>query len=268
MNASIKISIVVPSYNQAEFIEGTLLSVINQDYPNKELIVIDGGSTDGTLGILRRYAEHIKYWVSEKDGGQTHALIKGFNVSSGDVFCWLCSDDQFLPGTLSTVSELFGQDNLLQMVYGDTDYLYPNGERVSKPRIAYHYDTMLRAFNIIAQPSSFFTADIYRSVGGLDPSLNYAMDYDLFLRFGREVRWKQVRRPLSLYRIHPSSKTVSQAERFEEEWWRCREKITGEAKTLRAMAMWHLYTMRVVLRFFVERRIIKIGYDRRKYRAS
>src|SRR5687768_13083798 len=102
-----KISIITPSYNQGRFIEETILSVINQNYPNLEYIIIDGGSTDNTVEIIRKYEQHLAYWVSEKDGGQSEAINKGFKKATGDIVCWINSDDFFMPGALSKVADCF-----------------------------------------------------------------------------------------------------------------------------------------------------------------
>ena len=260
-----KISVVVPSYNQGAFLAETLASIVNQNYKSVELIVIDGGSSDNSLDVIQEFNSHIDYWVSEPDGGQCDALIKGFSKASGDIFCWLCSDDQFLPGALCRVAREFCVNPDIELLYGDTEYLYPNGERVAKPRISYHYQTMLRAFNIIAQPSSFFSAAVYRRVGGLDESLHYAMDYDLFVRFGPTLRWRQLTDSLSLYRLHKTSKTVAMNAKFHDEWWRVREKALGRPIGFGDAALRWIYTLRVVWRFLWERGIVKVGYDRKKY---
>ena len=260
-----KISVIVPSYNQGIYLAETIESIIDQEYPNCELIVIDGGSTDNSVEIIEKYQKHIDFWVSEPDHGQCDALIKGFNRATGDIFCWLCSDDKYLPGTLKIIAENFQSNPTIDLVYGDTDYLYPDGSLVKKPRISYHYQTMLRAFNIIAQPSSFFRARIYRQIGGLDPSLDFAMDYDLFIRFGPKLNCLQLKKSLSLYRLHPSSKTVSLTKKFDDEWWRVRSKVLGRSIGLWDRLMWWLFTARVVWRFFIERGVVKITYDKRKF---
>ena len=114
------ISIVVPSFNQGSYIEETLQSIISQDYKNKEIIVIDGKSNDQTVNILQKYNDHLTYWCSEPDKGQTDALIKGFNFAKGDIFYWLCSDDLLLPGVLKQIAHLFEINNNLDFIYGDT----------------------------------------------------------------------------------------------------------------------------------------------------
>ena len=114
-----KISIIIPSFNQNEFIEETILSIINQNYPNIEIIVIDGGSNDKTLDIISKYKENFDFLISEKDNGQSHAINKGFNKSTGEIVTWLCSDDTYLPNCLKTVGEYFNKNP-------DVDFLYGN----------------------------------------------------------------------------------------------------------------------------------------------
>lgn len=262
------ISIVIPSYNQGQYIEETLKSIFVQDYKNYEIIVIDGNSEDQTKDIINKYKDKIYYYCSEPDNGQTEALIKGFNISRGEIFYWLCSDDQLLPGVLRLISEIFRKNKDLDFVYGDTVYLYPDKTTNIKPRIRYHYKTMLWAFNIIAQPSCFFSKNIFLKSGGLDPKLNYSMDYDLFLRFGPKPKFIQIKKPLSLYRIHATSKTVNDVNKFLKEWSYTRTKITKIPYGITHKILWFLYTLRVVIAYFFERRIIKILPDNKKYRFT
>ena len=261
-----RISIVTPSYNQGEYLEATLRSVLDQGYPDLEYIVIDGGSTDGSVDIIRRYEDQLASWVSEPDEGQADALAKGFARATGDVFGWLCSDDLLKPGSLWLAGAFFRLDPGLSMVYGDTEYLYPDGSVKWKPRVSWDYETLLYAFNMVPQPSCFFSASVYQSLGGLDTTLNYAMDYDLFIRMGPSAGVVHVPTVLSSYRLHPSSKTVSERQKFEREWAYTREKALGRKLTLMDRARWYLYTARVVWRFWVERGVLKIGYDQSKYR--
>ena len=261
-----KISVITPSFNQAEFLEETILSVIGQQYPNLEFIIIDGGSTDASVEVIKKYERQVSYWFSEPDGGQSEALAKGFARATGDILCWLCSDDLFKPGTLHVVGGVFAGHPDLDLLYGDTEYLYPDGTTRHKPRIFYNYDAMLFAFNIISQPSSFFSRRIYQSVGGLDTELNFAMDYDLFIRFGRNMHWIFVPTVLSSYRLHAGSKTVAHRPRFLNEWNRVREKALGRPLTFLDRAKWYAYTVVVVWKFIVERKIWKLKYDNTKYK--
>ena len=125
-----RITVVTPSFNQGRFLEETIQSVLYQDYPNLEYIVIDGGSTDGSSDIIRRYSDQLAYWVSRPDRGQTDALIQGFGRASGDVLCWLCADDVWEPGTLREVGRIFASQPETRAVYGDAAFVDAQGRRI------------------------------------------------------------------------------------------------------------------------------------------
>jgi glycosyltransferase involved in cell wall biosynthesis len=257
-----RITIVTPSFNQARYLEETICSVLEQGYPNLEYIVMDGGSTDGSVEIIEKYAEHIDYWVSEPDGGQAAALASGFARATGDVYGWLCSDDVYKPGALALAGAMFELVGDLTLVYGDTEYLYPDGTRQWKPRISYHPPTM-RYFNVVSQPSAFFSASAYRQCGGIDTSLGYAMDYDLFLRIGTSARCVNVPVVMSTYRMHDVSKTISERERFIEENWAIREKVFGRGYGKVEALRLRYHFGRAFVRYRVERGVWKFGEDRR-----
>lgn len=263
-----KISIVIPSFNQADFIEETIKSVLDQEYPYLELIVIDGASTDQSAAIIKRYEDRLTYWVSEPDKGQTDALCKGFEKATGEIMGWLCSDDLLKSGSLDLAAALFRLEEKFDVIYGDTEYLYPDGWVQPKPRVSYDYEIMLRSFNLIPQPSSFFTRAIYEKVGGLDRSLHYAMDYDLFLRFGRDAKVRHFPVMLSTYRLHASSKTVSDKPKFHAEWDAVRSRMLGRPLGMRDVFARYYYLAKVVLKFGIERGLWKFRYDNRKYKIS
>lgn len=262
------ISVVTPSYNQADYLEETIQSVLSQSYPHVEYIVMDGGSTDGSVKILERYDEEIDHWVSEPDDGQTDAIAKGFDRASGDILCWLNSDDLMKPGTLNVVAGIFENDPELDLIYGDTEYLYPDGSTKLKPRLRYEYPIMLYAFNLIPQPSSFFTAEAYGEAGGLDPDFDYTMDYDLFLRMGPDANVRMVPVSFSSYRLHPSSKTVAELSEFEDEWRRARERaLDRELGFVDRVRRW-AYTAKVVWKFWRERGVVKLSRDTSKWNVG
>jgi len=203
-----KISIVTPSFNQAEFIERNIRSVLDQGYGNLEHLVVDGGSTDGTIDILKKYP-HLT-WSSEKDRGQTHALNKGFRRASGEIIGWLNSDDTYNPGTLATVVAAFG-DPGVDVVYGDGYETGPDDEIIRE----YHsrgvsVEGLVKYWKWkfeFVQPSFFFRRSVFSEVGFLDESLFYVMDIDFFIRLCRRYRLHYIQQPLANLRMHDRSKT-------------------------------------------------------------
>jgi glycosyltransferase involved in cell wall biosynthesis len=203
-----RISLVTCSYNQARYLEATLQSVLSQNYPALEYIVIDGGSTDGSEDILRRYQSQLTYWTSEPDEGQTDALIKGFNWATGEILGWLCSDDLLLPGTLHAIGEFFARHPDEDVAYGDA--LWIDGEgRFLRPKkeMPFNRFVFLYDHNYIPQPSMFWRRSLYQAVGGLDRSFNLAMDGDLWERFARQRRIAHLPHYLSCMRFYPEQKT-------------------------------------------------------------
>jgi glycosyltransferase involved in cell wall biosynthesis len=204
----LKISVVTPSYNQAPFLETTLRSVLNQNYPNLEYIVIDGGSTDGSVEIIQRYADQLTYWVSEPDRGQTDALIKGFQKATGDILCWLCSDDVLQPQALQEVAQFFIDHPEARVVYGDASWIDTTGKRLkTRKELPFNRFIFLYNHNFIPQPSTFWRRDLYEEVGGLDDQFDVAMDADLWLRFSDVTPLYHVKRSWSQMRIYPAQKT-------------------------------------------------------------
>lgn len=207
-----KISIIMPSYNQGKFIEEAILSVLEQDYPNLEFFIIDGGSTDSTLDIIKKYEKSIDYWVSEKDNGQSAAINKGFRMASGDIITWLCSDDTYLDGTLRYVGEFFTKNKNIDILYGDVKFIDHNGIVFSEIKgLEFSKTKYLSRIGSIPQPASFFRRELLQHVGFLDESLEYCMDYEFFGRiiFSGYDNIKHVNRFLATYRFHEDSKTVA-----------------------------------------------------------
>jgi glycosyltransferase involved in cell wall biosynthesis len=169
------ITIVTISYNQASYIESTIKSVLNQSYSNIEYIVVDGGSTDGTIEILKRYEDRLK-WISEKDRGPEDAVNKGFRMAHGDLLAWIASDDEYLPGTFDTVANYFVQHPDVDMVYGRASYIDPAGTVLFEYPTEKFDDKALAVYNIICQPSVFFTRRAFFDAGELALDLNIASD--------------------------------------------------------------------------------------------
>lgn len=205
-----KISVITPSYNQAQFIEATLKSVLDQEYPNLEYIVIDGGSTDGSAEIIKQYANQLDYWVSEKDRGQSHAINKGFQRATGDILCWLNSDDYFLPGTLAFVAEQLQEGNGCYALAGHCRVVYADGSAPTLLKGGYISHRELVKFWTsyeMHQPAIFWRREVYETVGLLDESLHYIMDFDYWVRISRHFDFKPVDRVLACATYHAAAKT-------------------------------------------------------------
>lgn len=204
----LKISIVTPSYNQGNFIEKTIKSILNQNYENFEHIIIDGGSTDNTIEIVKCY-KHLK-WISEEDSGQANALNKGFALATGDIFAWLNSDDYYEVNIFNTVSEYFENHSDCDFLYGDITYVNKYDEKlfeISGDEI--NYNSLLKNPDLIRQPSFFWRREIFYKFGGIDESLNLVMDYDLFLKFTKIKKPCYIKKNFSYYRIYDETKTHS-----------------------------------------------------------
>ncbi len=205
------VSIITPSYNQANYLEATMLSVLNQDYPNIEYIVIDGGSDDGSVDLIRRYEGRIAHWISEKDAGQTDAINKGFNLAKGEILAWINSDDTYEPGAVSAAVTYLAENPELGFVYGDCNYIDASGKVIGKFN-ARQTDLrkLERGYVHIPQQAFFFRAELWRQVGPLDDSFYFAMDYDLWVRLARKAPFRYFPgRTLANFRLHEDAKTVS-----------------------------------------------------------
>lgn len=220
-----KISIITPSFNQGDFIEETINSVINQAYSNIEYIIIDGGSSDHTLEIIQKYEGKITTWVSEKDSGQSNAINKGFKLATGEIVTWLGSDDLFLNGALEKVCQVFKENPNVNLVHGNTELLLAKERRVKQHISAEGYPYKYLSGMSFSQPSSFFRRSALEMVGYLNETLHYGMDYDLMIRLYDRGEVARINDFLSVYRLHENSKSSMAKVKFAEEWAEIFSKI-------------------------------------------
>jgi glycosyltransferase involved in cell wall biosynthesis len=202
------ISIVVPNYNGGATIERALRSLIDQDYPNLEILVVDGGSTDNSVEIIRKYEQHLAWWVSEKDNGQSHAINKGFIRAKGEIVNWLCSDDVLLPGALRTIARVFLENPTTDVVAGVARFQYenPRSERLEIP--TEFKLKLMPCTNSIAQPACFFRNSLLTRHPAVDETLHYAMDFELWLYFREQgARFRFISEVLALAYFDGSNKS-------------------------------------------------------------
>lgn len=216
-----RISIITPSYNQGEFLEDTIKSVLDQNYPNIEYIIIDGGSSDNSIEIIKKYEKYLSYWVSEKDNGQTDAINKGFKKATGDIVAWLNSDDYYFPGALNLIAEMYLSDPDAGLYIGNGAVADRSGEKIRRYShdIIFDYETLLKGSNYILQPSTFINAKAINEVGYLDVSLFYAMDLEYWLRIASKFSVTTINEELSAYRWYDDIKTKTGGlKRWVEQW--------------------------------------------------
>jgi len=202
-----KISIVTPSYNQAQFLERTILSVLNQNYPNLEYIIIDGGSTDGSVEIIKKYEKYLTYWVSEKDNGQADAINKGFKVATGNIVAWQNSDDIYLPDAFFKIANKFRQEDDSDVVFGNIYLINEKDEIIRDMRfVPFNIDHLIYYDWNLSSQGVFWRRELFDKVGYLN-SYEVEFDLDWFIRLGKATdKFKFIREFLGCYRIHPESK--------------------------------------------------------------
>ena len=217
----LKISIITPSFNQGLYLEQTILSVLNQNYPNLEYIIIDGGSSDNSIEIIKKYEQHLTYWISEKDKGQSDAINKGLKKITGDIFNWLNSDDYYEPNTLQKVAHAFSSPEINivsgtgRLFQGDTTTGYTRGVDVYGHNLAKTIG-LLR----MDQPETFYRTSVLKKIGQLNTEFHYLMDRDWWLKYLLTYGLTGICKLEDMmvnYRLHDKSKSLSQKIGFEIE---------------------------------------------------
>lgn len=239
------ITIVTPSYNQGRLLESTIRSVVDQGYPNLEYVVIDGGSTDGSVGILKEYSPTLGRWVSEPDAGHADGINKGFRGTNGELMAWINASDVYYPWTLSTVAEVFAHVPEAQWIVGMPSHLAETGgpKRVSNAKWSV-YDFLSRDSTWLQQESVFWRRSLWDAAGGqVDASLEYACDFDLWTRFIQRAPLYHVDVPLAGFRVHDSQRGTCAKRQYQQEAERVREGLRRKLgrrecrRTRAAMAM-------------------------------
>jgi glycosyltransferase involved in cell wall biosynthesis len=214
------VSIITPSFNQAKYLEDTIQSVLGQDYANLEYILVDGGSTDASVDIIRKYDDRLAWWVSERDNGQAEAINKGLSRATGEIVAWLNSDDTYLPGAISTVVRVFEENPDVALVYGNMLAVNENGETIN----ILCYDQLnledLLCFQIIGQPAVFFRRDALEKAGFLDPTYHFLLDHHFWLRIAMQGRILHVDQTWAAARYHAEAKNRARAAEFGHEAFR------------------------------------------------
>jgi glycosyltransferase involved in cell wall biosynthesis len=235
-----KISIVTPSYNQGVFLEETIRSVLIQGYPNLEYFVMDGGSTDDSVKVIRKYEDQLTYWVSNRDGGQAAAIAKGFRLSSGTILGYLNSDDILLPGSLEAVGTFFATHRSTGMIVGKSLFINGDGD-IQRPVWGIkptRHSLFFWGTGGFCQPATFWLREAFDRSGGIDTSMRFSFDYDFYMRLLRNSYAERLNTYLAAFRIHGASKTftLQDVRRVEDDLVRCRNGIDKYSKIIRRIA--------------------------------
>jgi glycosyltransferase involved in cell wall biosynthesis len=215
-----RISIVTPSLNQGEFLERTIRSVLLQAYPNLEYIIIDGGSTDGSIATIKKYSQHLAFCVSEPDRGYVHAINKGLRLATGEIICWLNSDDFYLPGTLHAVAEHLAANTGRGAIVGHVMKVFTDGRPPEK--IIGRYSSLRRLLEFwrgyeMHQPSIFWRREVFESTGYLSEARDLIADFDYWVRIGRRFHFYSVDKVFSCATHHARAKTADGCQSYHEE---------------------------------------------------
>ena len=215
-----RITVITPSFNQAAFLEKTIQSILDQNYPNLEYIIIDGGSTDGSVDIIKRYASKLAYWASEPDEGQSHAINKGLMKSTGDWVCWQNSDDIFYPFSFQHVAQVIQKTPKLDFIIGDINLIDKN-DKLIRPMcyVKPTYQSLIAEGMVLTNQAAFWKRCVHNEIGWLDENLHYGFDYEWFLRLLKHTKQsRHIPKFLGALRHHSETKTSLNQVKFQEEY--------------------------------------------------
>lgn len=208
-----KVSIITPSYNQGQFLEETIRSVLLQGYPNLEYIIMDGGSTDNSVEIIKKYEPWLTCWVSEKDNGQADAIYRGFEKATGDIIAWINSDDFYLPGSIACVVRTLQDNPGSSLVVGSSYHLLQDGGYIRKYYgFSQNFESLLFHGMHFCQPACFWKRSSFFALGGFNRDLKFCFDYEMFLRFRKEAPFAWTLHPTAVFRWHETSKSSTIAD--------------------------------------------------------
>ncbi len=213
-----KISIITPSYNQVDYLEETICSVLDQNYPNLEYIIIDGGSTDGSVEVIKKYENSLAYWVSEKDAGQVDAINKGLRLATGDWVGWQNSDDIYYPRAFEMIAEQIEKCPNADLIVGDMNIIDKYGKEIRDVcYVTPTYNSLRAEGMVISNQASFWRREIHKEVGFLSQEYNCSFDFDWFLRVLKGRKACHIPQKLGAFRIHDKAKTSILTSRFSDE---------------------------------------------------
>ena len=275
-----KISIVTPNYNKAQYLEKTILSVLSQNYPSLEYIIIDGGSTDGSVDIIKKYETGLAYWVSEPDNGVYYAIKKGFEHSTGEIMAWIGSDDMYHPRSFFTVAQIFSECPKVSWLLGAQTNYDKKSRTVGVERSPYfnHLSFLLHDFQWVQQESTFWRRGLYEKVGGIGTDYKLAGDFDLWMRFSRHEKMyitdaliggfrhseDQLSKNLDLYFSEVDEiiikETISSEEQKRIKMLNRNKRIVSLLKKFKILN-WHAVNSRAMKRFVEEERHQRIYFD-------
>lgn len=214
------ISTITPSFNQVAYLERTICSIIDQNYPNLEYIIIDGGSTDGSVEIIKRYESKISYWVSEKDRGQAHAINKGLQRATGDWVAWQNSDDTYYPNTFSQLANLVANNSSDQLIIGNMNLIDCDDRLLREMKyVNPTYESMLAEGMVLTNQAAFWRRGLHQKIGFLDETLDCGFDYEWFLRLlAHSNQSRHINKTWGALRLHSDTKTSNRQSIFDQEY--------------------------------------------------